>query len=60
MLPSIQFNREPFFMTIKVQNIRIDWMLTPELAISETTVSEKAPYQRFGIGLRCPEFACET
>jgi hypothetical protein len=59
MLPTVDFDRQPFFMTVKVEHVRVDWVLTSELTVGEPAVPQKPPHQRLGVGLSRTKFAGE-
>ena len=59
MLSTIKLDTELDVMTIKIQDVRPDELLTSEFQSQQLTATENAPEKLFCVGLILPQPSCE-
>jgi hypothetical protein len=59
MLPTVKFYTELVIMTIKVENIGTNRLLTSELEAEQLTAAEDAPEKFFCVSLTLTQLPCE-
>jgi hypothetical protein len=59
MLPTVKFYTELVIMTIKVENIGTNRLLTSELEAEQLTAAEDAPEKFFCVSLILTQLPCE-
>jgi hypothetical protein len=52
---SIEFNNEPRFRAVKVDDVRIDRVLSPEFVAAEISIAQTPPQNSFGVSGLAPE-----
>ena len=58
VLAAIEFDREAGFAAIKIEDVRAERMVAPELICAESAVAQPAPDEFFCPGLLLPQSAC--
>ena len=58
VLPAVELDRKPAFVTVEIENVSTDRMLATKLLAGKATVPHQSPEELFGVGLFAAQAAC--